>query len=288
MRAFKEQVSPFSISTNHNPSTNYEAKTKSPPARLGNVDPIRGIAALSVVIFHFSNILSAGAVRTVASLGTLGVPIFFVISGFVISYSLSRDDYAIENYPRFLLKRIVRLHPPYIVTILLIVGLGMFNWYHRFHADQTFQFNWTGAALNLGYLNSAFGYPWLSDVFWALAVELQFYLVIGITFPLLFAENEIVKAMALAALLVPSVSGHALLILPYLPLFVFGILACQWRLRQLHGSLFLAWLGTAAFCLAIAVGWPVVAAGLFSLFPLFFFGVLEPFFHTLRILFLFF
>ncbi len=53
--------------------------------------------------------------------GYLGVDIFFVISGFVIPWSLYRTRYAIRDYPRFLLKRNVRLYPPYLASIAISI-----------------------------------------------------------------------------------------------------------------------------------------------------------------------
>ena len=54
----------------------------------------------------------------------MGVTAFFVISGFVLPLSLSSNGYRLSDAPVFLLKRAVRLEPPYLATILLIVTLG--------------------------------------------------------------------------------------------------------------------------------------------------------------------
>ncbi|WP_461147988.1 acyltransferase family protein [Spirosoma pulveris] len=45
--------------------------------------------------------------------GKYGVQIFFVVSGFVIPLSLKKSNYDERGYPRFLWKRVLRLHPPY-------------------------------------------------------------------------------------------------------------------------------------------------------------------------------
>jgi len=45
----------------------------------------------------------------------------FVISGFVIPWSLYRSQYVLRDYPKFLLKRNVRLYPPYLASIAITI-----------------------------------------------------------------------------------------------------------------------------------------------------------------------
>lgn len=62
-----------------------------PLVRLETIQSLRGIAASMVVVAHFGTgrdfVAAFPTLGTIASYGTLGVPIFFVISGFVIPYS---------------------------------------------------------------------------------------------------------------------------------------------------------------------------------------------------------
>ena len=74
------------------------------------LDHLRGFAALAVCLFHLSfansGFLPAGdPIRSVGAFGYLGVEIFFVISGFVIPYSLSLRGYRLRDAPEFLIKR---------------------------------------------------------------------------------------------------------------------------------------------------------------------------------------
>ena len=84
-----------------------------------------------VAIYHASHY--ANAIRGDAAfegwnvLGLYGVSVFFVISGFVIPYSLYRGGYRLPQYGKFVLKRIIRLDPPYLVTIILILALGFLS-----------------------------------------------------------------------------------------------------------------------------------------------------------------
>jgi peptidoglycan/LPS O-acetylase OafA/YrhL len=81
--------------------------------RVEIVDPLRGLAALAVAWFHFTN--GSGFVKTEwlrasGRYGWLGVEVFFVISGFVIPYSMYCGGYRPrQHFGRFLAKRIARL-----------------------------------------------------------------------------------------------------------------------------------------------------------------------------------
>ena len=56
--------------------------------------------------------------------GWAGVEVFFVISGFIIPFTLWQSGYRLKNYARFILKRIIRLDPPYLLSILLAIALA--------------------------------------------------------------------------------------------------------------------------------------------------------------------
>src|SRR5215470_10500221 len=97
--------------------------------RVESAEILRGIAAFSVAWFHFTcgnpAFLAAGSLLWLSGFrGYLGVHLFFVISGFVIPYSLSRRKY---SFPRdafsFFVRRLVRLEPAYLCSIVLTVGV---------------------------------------------------------------------------------------------------------------------------------------------------------------------
>jgi len=97
--------------------------------RIPGVDALRGLAALAVCWFHVTigtANLNNGIVRSSGTYGWLGVELFFVISGFIIPYSLQRSGYKLKNYPVFLLKRITRLDPPYLASIVLVIAVTFF------------------------------------------------------------------------------------------------------------------------------------------------------------------
>ena len=94
--------------------------------RIETVDMLRGFAALAVCWFHLTDtnaIAGSGVLEKSGRYGWLGVEIFFVISGFIIPYALHRSSYTLRHFGRFLLKRITRLDPPYIVSIVIAIIL---------------------------------------------------------------------------------------------------------------------------------------------------------------------
>ncbi|GHD13406.1 acyltransferase [Zhihengliuella salsuginis] len=140
------------------------------------LDGLRLVAALMVVFYHYtawnhSNWGPEGARETwhglsqVTALGNLGVPLFFVISGFVILLS----SYG-KRPAKFIGSRIGRLFPAYWVAVLATGVLLFFVW-PGVGDDFTFG-DW---AMNLTMIQSAFEVKSIDGVYWTLWVELRFY-----------------------------------------------------------------------------------------------------------------
>jgi peptidoglycan/LPS O-acetylase OafA/YrhL len=155
--------------------------------RITTIDALRGIASFAVCFYHLSycsNIcLPQGALKSVGSFGWLGVEVFFVISGFIIPYALHRAGYQLKQYGTFVLKRVVRLDPPYLATIALIIPLGYFSAMAPGFQGPPFTVSTSQVLLHLAYLNVFFGGNWLNPVFWTLAIEFQYYLLVGLLYP---------------------------------------------------------------------------------------------------------
>src|SRR5438309_1510488 len=97
--------------------------------RCPSVDVLRAIAALSVAWFHFTNgqplfLEPDSLLKLSGAYGYLGVSVFFVISGFVIPYSLDGVTYRFpQDTGVFFKRRFWRLYPPYIVAVIITVCL---------------------------------------------------------------------------------------------------------------------------------------------------------------------
>jgi peptidoglycan/LPS O-acetylase OafA/YrhL len=151
----------------------------SPPAHIAALDGLRGIAIL-LVIPHNANIFSHAApwlwpFALVADAGWIGVQLFFVLSGFLITRNLLESRDADNYFSAFYGRRVLRIFPLYYLT--LIVALLIVPRFFRLDAGAiasydnqiwlwTFLSNW---AQPLGHDVSGFSH------FWSLAIEEQFY-----------------------------------------------------------------------------------------------------------------
>ncbi len=174
--------------------------------RLHHIESIRALAALSVALFHFTNtvhndtfLISSAGIRNFFTYGAQGVEIFYVISGFIIPYALYHSRYQLKNYFAYLLKRLSRLLPPYYLTITLITLTAFIL--HTYAWLSGYNVEWRNIAAN-----AVFGvdfiassetllqyFPdnrWINPVFETLKVEAQFYIFIGLLFPL-FQKKEL-------------------------------------------------------------------------------------------------
>lgn len=273
--------------------------------RIEVLDFLRGIASLAVALHHFCGILAPGLLRSASFYGQLGVEVFFVISGFIIPYSLYRGGYTLRNFPVFVAKRVVRLDPPYLVTIALIILLGVVNWYFPFQKGLVFEASVPQVLLHLGYLNTFFGYPWLSDVFWTLAIEFQYYLLMGLVFPLVFSRSAATRTATLVGLGLLSFVIHSpIYIFYFIFLFIMGISTCQYRVGLIGRRQYAATLTAATLCALLSMAtaphddgltpaslawWlrraaeaaPMTAAGLATVFAILFLRVRNRVFYFL-------
>jgi peptidoglycan/LPS O-acetylase OafA/YrhL len=107
--------------------------------------------------------------------GHLGVDVFFVISGFVISLTLSKVRITPNYFGRFLLRRSVRLDPPYWVAIGLMCA---FLETQSVLGKAPSPLPSKGQLLaHLCYLQGLLGYSQINVAFWTLCIEFQFYVV---------------------------------------------------------------------------------------------------------------
>jgi peptidoglycan/LPS O-acetylase OafA/YrhL len=153
-----------------------------PGQRLPFIDALRGIAAMAVVGNHlyFKNLLPVGSTRLPEPLhwifahGHLGVPIFFVLSGFVIPYSIGARHVTPRFFGTFVLRRSIRLDPAYWTVIFLSVALAFAS--NRFlHAGMPIP-SAAQVASHFVYAQDMLGYGNIVGAFWTLCIEFQFYL----------------------------------------------------------------------------------------------------------------
>ena len=137
------------------------------PGRIVVVEYLRGIASLSVAWFHLTNQYKDSWVALIGSYGWLGVEIFFVISGFVIPYSIWKvyPNYSITSFPTFLARRIVRLEPPYLVSVALVVMLHYLSSSVPWFRGEAPSYDFAQIAFHVFYLVPLTSYGWLQPVY---------------------------------------------------------------------------------------------------------------------------
>lgn len=165
-----------------NVESNAASGKGSRPQRLALVDALRGIAAFGVVLYHVPSLLrEAAGIGGWLDLpfrhGDLGVNVFFVLSGFVMAMSTSTGPWSGGYLARFVLRRSIRLDPPYWLAIAVEVALGFIG--VTWLAAKAYPFpSAVDLAAHVTYTQDIFGRAQISDVFWTLCFEVQFYLVL--------------------------------------------------------------------------------------------------------------
>lgn len=236
------------------------------------IDTLRGIAATAVCIYHFSNgntaLLPDGNwLKAIGSFGFLDVEVFFVISGMVIAFSMAQNNYQIDKLGQFLARRLVRLEPPYLLSIALVVGLNYLSSLLPIYAGEGFSFSATQLALHLGYLVPFWGMEWLSPVYWSLGIEFQFYLVMALIFPLLFSKGKqfFYLAFGLAAILFFfTPQGH--IFFKYIMYFFIGFLLFRREENDLDPRVLFSTIAMSAGFILWKDGLAFALAGLFPVF----------------------
>lgn len=223
------------------------------------LDPLRGIGALSVCLFHLSCgnrafLAEDDPVRQVASFGWLGVELFFVVSGFVIPYSLYLRSYRLADAKGFFLRRLKRLEPPYFACIFLVLALNFVSSLVPGYRGESFQLDFQQLLAHVAYLNSILGFGWINPVFWTLAIEFQYYFFIALLFPLINSQHFWVRTVTLLTIAATGFSGFQAknFLLHWLPLFAMGMAAFHVHVGYISRIRGLALLGVlAVICLAV-------------------------------------
>ncbi|TSD65882.1 acyltransferase [Inquilinus sp. KBS0705] len=183
------------------------------------------MAALGVVLCHYCQALNISAtLKNIFTFGQTGVYVFFLVSGFIIIYSLINSGYKTNMFFTFLLKRSLRIDPAYYIT--LIITLLFFKYLATISPVKTASFNFIPLQFlaHVTYVLPFTKYPFYAHVFWTLCVEFQFYLIIGSLYFL--SGNFIFKTIFL---LLFSLLGFAnwpngyYLVFNYAPIFAAGI-----------------------------------------------------------------
>jgi peptidoglycan/LPS O-acetylase OafA/YrhL len=176
---------------------------------IASIDGLRAIAVTAVVLYHLGISWIPG--------GFLGVDLFFVISGYVITRLIldSINQSSALDLRAFYAARLRRIYPGFIFMVIctiIFIGVWAPEAIKRFLVDLPYAItgtiNWFLVARHQDYFE-AIGRPPLLQHTWSLAVELQFYLIwpiILLTILKYFGKKNIARI----ALVIAMVSGITL------------------------------------------------------------------------------
>lgn len=258
--------------------------------RIVELDGLRGIAALVVVIFHYvNNQLVANETRLAQVLakltefGWVGVDLFFVLSGFLIGTILIRNKPSKRYFSTFFVRRVVRIIPNYFLAVAIFVlicnlpyftgsyfltGNNVIPWWSYFAMVHNI---YMGALHNMG--------TDAMTITWSIGIEEQFYIVFP--FIVYFLKDKLLPYV-LGIFVIGSV-----IVRDMMPHWIPGYVLLPCRLDGLSLGVLIAWLMQRVDLAAIVkrrlwifIGLQVINV-LYCGFMYYKFGDLGPVKHTL-------
>ncbi len=186
------------------------------------LDGLRFGSAMLVLIGHVGlNAISGGVFWQLTNLGSAGVIVFFVLSGFVISHvTLQRE----RSWQAYTIARLSRMYSVVVPAIMLTIALdslrhALFPKFVIFEASATADYG-VRAWISLLFLNEAWSWHvqlGSNGAYWSLSYEVAYYAMFGIVW---FGRTR-AKWVALAAIMLLAGPG----IVALLPAWLFGVAA---------------------------------------------------------------
>ncbi|MBN8890302.1 MAG: hypothetical protein ABS99_02840 [Acetobacteraceae bacterium SCN 69-10] len=255
--------------------------------RIEELDVFRGLASASVLLFHYivrypqlyprahtsagwERVIAAASALTTADIGVLAVYVFFVISGFVIVWTVDRC----RTWQDFVVSRFSRLYPTYWTAMLLTTAVGVLAPLPGQHYPASM------VMANLTMLQGVANIPDVDGVYWSLFVELVFYVMIALIF--VAGQMHRIHEICLLWLLI-GISSFVLvthgvgvpwriqkyLLLHYAHFLISGIMLYQlWTGRRVLFSYIVLGLCVCSFMAAYPWNDALVCAGVLVLFGL--------------------
>jgi len=187
--------------------------------RIYELDAFRGVAAMAVLMYHYTTVYDKIFDTTSIfnfSYGWMGVPLFFILSGFVITLTINRCKSPFD----FLYRRFMRLYPTYWICLLITLSVV-------YKSDfKMFQLPLIDVLMNFTMVEELFGFKLVDGSYWSLLPELLFYLLMA--FLMLFKKTNNVLLFNIPILIICLIHYFWQIpflwrILYYLPLFMIGI-----------------------------------------------------------------
>ena len=176
-------------------------------SRIPSLDGLRAVSLCLVLFGHLcgtSGFLPRSAGSVVGDLGNLGVRVFFVISGFLITTLLidEFDQSGGISLRRFYLRRTMRIFPAFYAYIATMAAAGALGWVRLLPGDLPHAVTYTS--------NYHEHQSWLTGHLWSLSVEEQFYLLWPFVFA--FGGVPLAKRIAIITILIAPLCRTVMLV----------------------------------------------------------------------------
>lgn len=191
-----------------------------------SINGLRGLASLIVIIYHvygmaylsgfFEERSRSGMFKVISNFGAIGVNLFFMISGYLIISSLLRH----KNIKLFLIDRVIRIYPLFLLLHILLFLIGPISNYSWFSQI-------TVASYLINFFSNVFLLPGIFDLpiaqknAWSLSYEFTFYILAAWGFSSFF---KISYSKIINLILFLSVSLSLVLIHHTMIFFVLGVI----------------------------------------------------------------
>ncbi|WP_158883549.1 acyltransferase [Rhodanobacter sp. L36] len=163
--------------------------------RMPSLDGIRAISILLVLYGHLSGtrhfpVTNATYGRWFGDVAHLGVYLFFVISGFLITSLLTseREVTGTISLKQFYLRRVLRIFPAFYAFVMTLAIAAAWGGAHLTGRDFAYALTFT--------FNYSPDHPWLLGHLWSLSIEEQFYLLWPVLFVFMRARHALIVAIA--------------------------------------------------------------------------------------------
>ena len=213
-----------------------------PRHRIGYVDGLRGVAVLLVVAHHavkYSGISPVSPIARVLFHGNHGVELFFVLSGYCLSYPtlarMNRDGTTTFDAVRYAAHRVVRILPPFWIAAALFFTLGLLLASLGFGLPSSMPqtgFSALDVVSQALFIDGNAG-KFLNESFWTLPVEFRWYFLFPILL-LVWTKSPRAFLTIGAAAFFLTLTRASSIDLFCLPSFMSGIVAAHLRIRDVE------------------------------------------------------
>ena len=182
---------------------------------LPEIDGLRFLAILWVFIFHLNGYLikkfdvtAENIFQRIAGNGYMGVELFFVISGFVLSLPFAKYYLKEEkkvDLKKYFIRRVTRIEPPYF---LIMIFLFLFEVSTHLNTIKELAPHLAASLLyahNIVYPGTL---PLINSIAWSLEVEIQFYILVPLLAYIFILQKNVRRALLLCTMIIIPVIQH--------------------------------------------------------------------------------